>query len=115
MKVLEDAGFVDVKMEVHKWPTNDWPKYPEYKELGIWANENFIAGFESFTMAPLTRAHGWTKEEVQVFLVEVRKDLGNRSIHAYWPMSVAHLFLVIIANRFRYNIYGRKPSEKKQS
>ncbi|KAF5525323.1 Secondary metabolism regulator LAE1 [Colletotrichum aenigma] len=100
VKVLEDAGFVDVKMEVHKWPTNDWPKYPEYKELGIWANENFIAGFESFTMAPLTRAHGWTKEEVQVFLVEVRKDLGNRSIHAYWPM---------------YNIYGRKPSEKKQS
>ncbi|KAJ0268147.1 hypothetical protein COL940_013671 [Colletotrichum noveboracense] len=98
VKVLEDAGFVDVKMEVHKWPTNDWPKYPEYKELGIWANENFIAGFESFTMAPLTRAHGWTKEEVQVFLVEVRKDLGNRSIHAYWPM---------------YNIYGRKPSEKK--
>ncbi|KAI8245041.1 Secondary metabolism regulator LAE1 [Colletotrichum sp. SAR 10_77] len=97
VKVLEDAGFVDVKMEVHKWPTNDWPKYPEYKELGIWANENFIAGFESFTMAPLTRAHGWTKEEVQVFLVEVRKDLGNRSIHAYWPM---------------YNIYGRKPSEK---
>ncbi|KAI8242529.1 Secondary metabolism regulator LAE1 [Colletotrichum sp. SAR 10_96] len=100
VKVLEDAGFVDVKMEVHKWPTNDWPKYPEYKELGIWANENFIAGFESFTMALLTRAHGWTKEEVQVFLVEVRKDLGNRSIHAYWPM---------------YNIYGRKPSEKNQS
>ncbi|KAJ3955293.1 hypothetical protein N0V92_008185 [Colletotrichum tropicale] len=100
VKVLEDAGFVDVKMEVHKWPTNDWPKYPEYKELGIWANENFIAGFESFTMAPLTRAHGWTKEEVQVFLVEVRKDLGNRSIHAYWPM---------------YNIYGRKPSDKNQS
>ncbi|KAE9572295.1 hypothetical protein CGMCC3_g11691 [Colletotrichum fructicola] len=27
-------------------------------------------------------------------------DLGNRSIHAYWPM---------------YNIYGRKPSEKNQS
>ncbi|KAH0444742.1 methyltransferase domain-containing protein [Colletotrichum camelliae] len=97
VKVLEDAGFVDVKIEVHKWPTNDWPKSPKYKELGMWANDNFNAGFESFAMAPLTRAHGWTKEEVQILLVEVRQDLRNRSIHAYWPM---------------YNIYGRKPSEK---
>ncbi|KAI8165145.1 Secondary metabolism regulator LAE1 [Colletotrichum sp. SAR 10_86] len=99
VKVFEDAGFVDVKMAVHKWPTNSWPKDPEYKLLGMWAHDNFDTAFESFTMAPLTRAHGWTKEEVQILLMEVRQDLRNRSIHAYWPV---------------YHIYGRKPSEKEQ-
>ncbi|TEA19368.1 Secondary metabolism regulator LAE1 [Colletotrichum sidae] len=96
VKVLEDVGFVDVKMEVYKWPTNIWPKHHKYKELGLWANDNFCTGFESFTMAPLTRAHGWTKEEVHILLMQVRQDLNNRSIHAYWPI---------------YIIYGRKPEE----
>jgi hypothetical protein len=31
---------------------------------------------------------GMSVEEVQVFLVNVRKDVMNRSIHSYWPVSV---------------------------
>ncbi|EQB45302.1 hypothetical protein CGLO_15852 [Colletotrichum gloeosporioides Cg-14] len=86
VQVLQNAGFVDVKIHVHKWPTNTWPRDPKYKELGMWANDNFNDGFESFAMAPLTRAHNWKRAEVQILLMQVRKDLKNRSIHAYWPM-----------------------------
>ncbi|KAF4816057.1 Secondary metabolism regulator LAE1 [Colletotrichum siamense] len=98
VRVLEDVGFVDVKMHVFKWPSNGWPRDPKYKELGLWNNENFCTGFEGFCMAPFTRAHGWTREEVIVFLAEVRKDLRDRSIHAYWPI---------------YSLYGRKPTDEK--
>ncbi|KAF6805650.1 hypothetical protein CSOJ01_09375 [Colletotrichum sojae] len=97
VKVMEEAGFVDVKLNVFKWPTNSWPREPKYKELGIWTNANNCRGFEGFCMAPFTRAHGWTKEEVHVFLVDVRKDISNPSIHAYWPI---------------YSLYGRKPEEE---
>lgn len=84
--ILESVGFVDVQMTLFKWPSNSWPKDHKYRELGLWNNANLTSGFEALSMGPLTRAHGWTQEEVQVLLVGVRKDLCNKKIHAYWPM-----------------------------
>jgi hypothetical protein len=37
-------------------------------------------------MALFTRGLGWTKEELEVFLVEVRKSMKDKSIHGYYPM-----------------------------
>lgn len=31
-----DAGFVNIREVVYKWPTNPWPKDPRYKELGAY-------------------------------------------------------------------------------
>ncbi|KAF6815903.1 methyltransferase domain-containing protein [Colletotrichum plurivorum] len=95
-ELMVEVGFTDVSMSLYKWPSNAWPKETKYKELGIWNGENMAAGLEAFSMAPFTRAHGWTKAEVDVFLVDVRKDMKNRAIHAYWPI---------------YCIIGRKPEE----
>ena len=41
----------------------------------------FEEGCEAFAMAPLTRALGWTPEEVQLFLVEIRNDVAHKKIH----------------------------------
>lgn len=83
---MAEAGFQDIRVSVYKWPSNDWPNDAKFKELGIWQRENMLYGLEGFSLAPLTRAHGWTREEVEVFLVDVRKDIHNRRIHAYWPV-----------------------------
>ncbi|KAK1723941.1 hypothetical protein CaCOL14_011442 [Colletotrichum acutatum] len=98
--VMEEVGFVDVTIETYKWPINEWPKDSHYKEIGTWTHANFMEGLEAWTLAPYTRALNWTKEEVFVFLAEVRSNLKNRNIHAYWPI---------------YSIYGRKPGEKKKT
>ncbi|KAI8166648.1 Secondary metabolism regulator LAE1 [Colletotrichum sp. SAR 10_70] len=82
---MTEAGFEDVTMHVYKWPSNDWPKDPRYKELGMWNQEQTLMGLEAFSMAPLTRALDWTPAEVNTFLIDVRKDLKDRAIHAYWP------------------------------
>lgn len=29
--------------------------------------------------------YGWTREEVDVLLVDVRRDINDGRIHAYWP------------------------------
>ena len=85
-RYFEEIGFEDVTEVKFDWPFNTWPRGEYYKTLGKWYNEDFNQGLEGMAMATLTRAHGWSKEEVIEFLVRVRKDLNDKSIHAYLPM-----------------------------
>ncbi|KAJ0273932.1 hypothetical protein Brms1b_003531 [Colletotrichum noveboracense] len=84
--MMAEVGFEDVTLVRYKWPINDWPKDPRWKELGAWNLENNLGAAESLAMAPLTRAHEWSRAEVEVFLTEVRQDLRNRAIHGYFPL-----------------------------
>lgn len=84
--MMAEAGFTEIVDMRFKWPTNQWPKDKKYKELGVWNNENIKIALDSLTIAPFTRAHGWSVEQVQVFLSSVRKDLNDTKIHGYWPM-----------------------------
>ncbi|KAI8261457.1 Secondary metabolism regulator LAE1 [Colletotrichum sp. SAR11_239] len=95
-QMMVDIGFEDVHFKQYKWPINIWPKDPKYKELGMWENENLNMGFEGFLMGPLTRILDWSPAEVQVLLIDVRRDLNNRHVHAYWPV---------------YSLWGQKPTE----
>ncbi len=83
---LENVGFVNVKEDIYRWPSNMWPRDMKFKELGAWNLENITSGIEGMTMALFTRGLGWTAEEVQVFLAKVRSDLRNRKMHTYWAM-----------------------------
>ncbi|RDW84508.1 S-adenosyl-L-methionine-dependent methyltransferase-4 [Coleophoma cylindrospora] len=91
---LEDAGFVNVVQVDFKWPLNRWPKDPKFKELGMWTNENFTGSLSGISMAICTRMLGMTKEETEAFLVDVRKDMMNTNMHAYFPIAI---------------VYGQKP------
>ncbi|KXH32807.1 hypothetical protein CSIM01_04300 [Colletotrichum simmondsii] len=84
--MLEAAGFVDVTELRFKWPSNTWPRNAKFKELGAWNYENITTGLQGFLMAALTRGLGWKADEVNVLAAQARKDVGDRSIHAYWPM-----------------------------
>lgn len=97
---LVDAGFINVHRKTFKWPTNSWPKDRHHKEVGLWTLANIGGGLEGLSMALLTRGCGWSKDEVLAFLTQVRKDLRDPRIHAYWPMyvglrTVTCLFLLI--------------------
>lgn len=83
---LLDAGFTNVVQRVFKWPMNTWPKDPRHKELGAWGLENIMQGLQALSLALFTRALGWKPDELELFLVDVRKDLRNRNIHGYWRM-----------------------------
>jgi hypothetical protein len=47
---------------------------------------NIEAGIQALSLMLFTNVLGWLAPEVETFLVGVRKDLRNKSIHAYWPM-----------------------------
>ncbi|KAK2054413.1 methyltransferase domain-containing protein [Colletotrichum caudatum] len=83
---LAEAGFVNITEKIYKWPTNPWPRDPKFKELGMWTYEDLGAGLSGLSLALFTRALGWSKEQLEVFLIDVRKDMKDRSIHGWWPM-----------------------------
>ncbi|KAF4480907.1 Secondary metabolism regulator LAE1 [Colletotrichum fructicola Nara gc5] len=95
--MMLEVGFVDVRLKLHKWPINDWPNDQRYKNIGTWTYDNVTNGLEAMVMAPYTRALEWTRNEVNIFLIDVRKDLKNRHFHAYYPV---------------YVITGRKPEKE---
>ncbi|KAI9887843.1 MAG: hypothetical protein M1823_000365 [Watsoniomyces obsoletus] len=82
-KWFREAGFVDVHEEVFKVPCNPWPKEPHMKDLGRIEELNFLEGVQGFSMANFHRAFHWTKEEIEVYLVNVRKAVRDRNVHAY--------------------------------
>lgn len=56
--------------------------------LGSWAHLNMMEGLSASSLALFTRdvdsgGLGWCKEELEVFLAKVRKDIANTNIHAY--------------------------------
>jgi hypothetical protein len=100
---LEAQGFVNVQQVVFKWPQNKWPKDKKHKELGrwrriqlvdksmltsvgIWTLENISSGLHGLSSAVFTRVLGWSAEELEVLLSQVRNDIKDTRIHAYWPM-----------------------------
>lgn len=83
---LHNAGWTDITVVPDLWPINRWPRDRRCKELGHWSLANIGGGLQGFSLALFTRQLGWTTEEVEVFLVDVRKDVNNPAIHGYWPM-----------------------------
>lgn len=53
--------------------------------------QNIEPRLEGLSMAIFTHALGWSKEEAEVFLVDVRKDIRDTKIHCYWEMYVPNL------------------------
>ncbi|EGS22913.1 uncharacterized protein CTHT_0013910 [Thermochaetoides thermophila DSM 1495] len=91
---VEETGYVNVTKVEYKWPINGWPKDQHFKEVGLWSYEAISSGLQALSLFLFTKVLGWSVEEVETFLVDVRKDLKNKNIHAYWPV---------------YVIYGQKP------
>ncbi|KAH8764093.1 TAM domain methyltransferase, partial [Hyaloscypha sp. PMI_1271] len=85
-RFMEEAGFMDVVEVIYKWPLNRWPANKQMKEIGLWAHEVTASSLSGLSIAIFTHGLGWSAEELEVFLVEVRKDLKNSKIHSYWPM-----------------------------
>ncbi|QGA13781.1 hypothetical protein EYB26_001432 [Talaromyces marneffei] len=84
---MRQEGYLDVNDQITKVPLNPWPKDPKLKTLGAWYQENWMTGLSAYTYKPFL-ALGWTKPEIEVFLVSVRKCITNRHFHAYHNFHV---------------------------
>lgn len=97
---MRDAGYVDIHERVDKIPLNSWPKDPYLKHIGRLWEANWLEGLSAFSYKAFgPEGLGWTQNELEVFLVDVRKCIKDRNVHAYQKM---------------YVVYGRRPSEEEE-
>ncbi|KAH6627050.1 S-adenosyl-L-methionine-dependent methyltransferase [Chaetomium sp. MPI-SDFR-AT-0129] len=91
---FEERGFEDVTEVIHKMPLSPWPRDQRLKLIGAFEMENLLFGLSGMVTRLFSKTLKWTPEQVQVFLVELRKEIKNRNVHMYWPY---------------YTVYARKP------
>ncbi|KAF4447202.1 hypothetical protein F53441_9249 [Fusarium austroafricanum] len=96
-EIYERVGFVDVHQRILKMPINDWPKDQRLKKLGAMWAQNLIDGLAAFSYQLFSKAFERSQAQIEVSLVDVRRDLLNPRIHAYMPV---------------YVVWGRKPESK---
>ncbi|OJJ79327.1 class I SAM-dependent methyltransferase [Aspergillus glaucus CBS 516.65] len=91
---MEKAGFVNVTEEIYKLPQSPWPKDPKLKDLGRYHQVNMFEAIGPYCYALFTRILGWSKEEIEVMIAGIRKELRDPSVHVYTKVHV---------------LYGQKP------
>ncbi|KAJ4306204.1 hypothetical protein N0V88_001000 [Collariella sp. IMI 366227] len=91
---MREVGFVDVHETLFQIPLNGWPKDNDMKSAGMLWQRNLLEGLSGFSLGLFNRFMGKTKEEIELSLVDVRKSLFDRNVHAYHKL---------------YVVWGRKP------
>ncbi|KAH6669959.1 TAM domain methyltransferase [Halenospora varia] len=92
--MMEEIGFVDVKVVPFEWPIGTWPKSKYHKRIGAWFLKDMELGVEGIIMGLFTRVLGMKREKVSEMVVQLKAEMRDPKIHCYQPFSV---------------VYGRKP------
>jgi hypothetical protein len=89
---LSKYGFINIRHETLQIPIGTWPKNKTLKTVGLYARVGIETGLQAMAYGPLCRGLGWSKEQIEVLLVDVRKCLmetGDGSgVNAYLPFHV---------------------------
>ena len=81
---MEAAGYVDVAEQRYKIPVSAWPRDPRMKKVGEWYGQNWVQGLPGFSYMLFGKeGYGWTREEIELMMVDVRKAMKQKSVHAY--------------------------------
>ena len=80
---MVDTGFVDVHEHVFKIPTSPWPRDRRLKKLGAFELVNVMEGAQAFLLRGYTTRLGRTREELEILLAQMRKELLTLRFHSY--------------------------------
>ncbi|KAK0725952.1 hypothetical protein B0H67DRAFT_571956 [Lasiosphaeris hirsuta] len=94
---LKVAGFQDVQTTARKCPLGSWSgKGRDVQEMnlgGMLLKAVFLDGLTGVSRRPFM-ALGWTEQQIEMFLIDVRKAIVNPEMHVYFNLHV---------------VYGKKP------
>jgi SAM-dependent methyltransferase len=97
---LKRSGFEDVISMEYKVPLGSWPKDHRMKEIGIQYAANWSDGLPGFSYKLLgAEGLGWSRDEIELNLLEVRRSLAQREVHAYMAY---------------YIVFGRRPTAREE-
>jgi len=91
---IRAAGFENVTEVRVKMPSSPWPKEKRLKLIGAFEMHNMLRGISGMSLRMFAKAYGWTQEQTELFLVQVRKDTANLRFNSYWDLWVNPTLLV---------------------
>ena len=74
---------MDIKETIFKVPTSPWPKDQRLKKVGALELMNVMEGAQGFLLRGFTKEFGRTREELEILLMQMRKELINQRYHSY--------------------------------
>jgi len=86
------AGFINVQVQIYSVPIGRWPRNRTLKSIGMYWQACISDFLQAASVGLLIKALGWSREEVEVFLVDVRKSMGKdgEGVHSSMPFYIIH-------------------------
>lgn len=85
---LRAAGFSNITRRVFQLLVGPWAKGKSQRILGIFWRTVIMDGIQGITMGTLGRGLNWSPEEIELYLVGVRKSITDPAVHSYWPYHI---------------------------
>ncbi|OLN84355.1 hypothetical protein CCHL11_05949 [Colletotrichum chlorophyti] len=86
---LHAAGFTNITENVIKLPLNPWSTDKFEEEIGRWFNLGLTHCLEALTLMPFIRIEGWQKQEVDMLVDDLKREICRLHIHGYCRMWVS--------------------------
>jgi SAM-dependent methyltransferase len=84
--LLQDAGFEPIIETRNGAPTNACYPGKKLQRIGHLMTQNWLLIIEPLTMPVFTQGLGWTHDQVQALLTEVRREIGNTKYHSFMTL-----------------------------
>lgn len=94
IKWAAGAGFTELNHKRFKIPHGTWPKDKRLKEMGAFVHLYMDLSLDGFALYPVGQILGWTLEEVQVLVANMRSSIRNQKV---------------LTNSDMHMVFGQKP------
>lgn len=83
---VKEAGFTNVQVVKNVLPLGPWPKDRSLKQVGRFNWTQLYEGLQAMSLRIFTRVLGWSQEDMEMLLLEVRNNLRDSRIHAMFDL-----------------------------
>ncbi|KIX10324.1 uncharacterized protein Z518_01406 [Rhinocladiella mackenziei CBS 650.93] len=83
---VRDAGFTNVQVFKVPVPIGPWPRDKRLKRMGLINWTQIFEGLQAVSLRLSLNVLEWTQPELETLLMEVRRDMKNKDIHALYTV-----------------------------
>lgn len=88
--LMGQLGFVHVTERIFHVPIGTWPRNKVLKTVGLYWRTILLDGLQAIALGPLTRGLHWRREQVEVFLMDVRRAYHDNAALMYMPLHIIY-------------------------
>ncbi|PHH65201.1 hypothetical protein CDD81_3060 [Ophiocordyceps australis] len=88
--MMRETGFVNIRQRVFHVPIGTWPKNKVLKKVGLYWRTILVDGLQAIALGPLTRGLRWNRDQVELFLMDVRRAYQDNSALMFMPLHIIY-------------------------